>query len=377
MGSLERTFVEEAFASNWIAPLGPHVDAFEAEFAAKIGAGHAAAVSSGTAALHLALERLGVGRGDRVYCSTLTFVASANPILYQGASPVFIDSEQESWNMDPALLSEELDRSARRGDLPKAVIVVHLYGQSADLGPIVEACDRHEVPVVEDAAEALGATYGSVSPGTLGRFGAFSFNGNKILTTSGGGMLVAREESEIEGVRFLASQARERADHYEHARVGFNYRLSNVLAAIGRGQLRLLDERVEARRRNFAFYEEALGDVPGLAFMPEASHGRASRWLTVLTIDPREFGASAEEIREHLESEGIEARRVWKPMHLQPLFRRSAKVGGAVAERLFERGLCLPSGSALKDSERERVVQTLLATKRRLRAVPRRLELAR
>ncbi|MET0554017.1 MAG: NeuD/PglB/VioB family sugar acetyltransferase [Vicinamibacteria bacterium] len=367
VGREERQLVEEAFDSNWVAPLGPQVDAFESEFAAATRGGHAAALSSGTAALHLALRRLGIGRGDEVLCSTLTFVASANPIVYEGATPVFVDSDEDSWNMDPALLAAELDDAARRGRLPSAVVLVHLYGQSADVAPILEACDRHGVPLVEDAAEALGARYRGRSPGTFGRFGVFSFNGNKIITTSGGGMLVSPIETEIARVRFLASQAREATPHYEHRTTGFNYRLSNVLAAIGRGQLRHLPERVAARRRNFAFYEEALRGTPGLSFMPEAAYGSSSRWLSVMLIDPDEFGATALEIARHLERADIEARPVWKPMHLQPLFAGCRAVGGSVAESLFRRGLCLPSGSALDDAQRSRVVETLLGTPRSAR----------
>jgi pyridoxal phosphate-dependent aminotransferase EpsN len=367
LGADELRLVQEAFASNWIAPLGPHVDAFEKEFARATGAPAAAALSSGTAALHLALRRVGVRPGDEVLCSDLTFVASANPVLYEGGLPVFVDCDRASWNMDPALLAEELDRAARRGRLPRAVVLVHLYGQSADVDPILSACERHGVPLVEDAAEALGALYKGRAPGTSGHFGAFSFNGNKIITTSGGGMLVAKDPAEIETARFLASQARDPAPHYEHSTVGFNYRLSNVLAAIGRGQLRVLSERVEARRRTFAFYADALGDVPGLSFMPEAPYGRASRWLSVVRIDADAFGATAEEVRLNLESANVESRPVWKPMHLQPLFAGCRTVGGAVAEELFEDGLCLPSGSALSDAERAFVVETLLATKRRRR----------
>jgi sugar O-acyltransferase (sialic acid O-acetyltransferase NeuD family) len=364
VGREERALMEEAFDSNWVAPLGPHVDAFETEFAAVTRGGHAAALASGTAALHLALRRLGIGRGDEVLCSTLTFVASANPIVYEGATPVFVDSDERSWNMDPALLAAELDDAARRGRLPSAVVLVHLYGQSADIAPILEACDRHGVPLIEDAAEALGARYRGRSPGTFGRFGVFSFNGNKIITTSGGGMLVSPVETEIARVRFLASQAREAAQHYEHRTTGFNYRLSNLLAAIGRGQLRRLDDRVAARRRNFSFYEEALADVPGVSFMPEASYGSSSRWLSVALVDPDEFGATALDVARHLERADIEARPVWKPMHLQPLFAGCRTVGGAVAESLFRRGLCLPSGSALTDAQRSRVVETVLATPR-------------
>jgi len=292
-------------------------------------------------------------------------VATANPVVYEGAVPVFIDSDTRSWNMDPALLAEELDAAARRGRLPRAVVVVHLYGQSADLDPIVAACERHGVPLVEDAAEALGASYKGRCPGTSGAFGAFSFNGNKIITTSGGGMLVSADAEQIEQVRFLASQAREPAPYYEHATVGFNYRLSNVLAAIGRGQLHVLRDRVAARRRTFAYYVEALGSVPGLSFMPEASYGRSSRWLSVIQVDPAEFGATAEDIRRQLDRSNIESRPVWKPMHLQPLFRVCRRVGGRVAENLFERGLCLPSGSALTDRQRARVVEAVLATPRK------------
>ena len=365
LGPDERRMVLEVFTSNWIAPVGPDVDAFEREFAVATGAAHTAALSSGTAALHLALRSLGVGPGDEVFCSTLTFVATANPVVYEGAVPVFIDSDTRSWNMDPALLAEELDAAARRGRLPRAVVVVHLYGQSADLDPIVAACERHGVPLVEDAAEALGASYKGRCPGTSGAFGAFSFNGNKIITTSGGGMLVSADAEQIEQVRFLASQAREPAPYYEHATVGFNYRLSNVLAAIGRGQLHVLRDRVAARRRTFAYYVEALGSVPGLSFMPEASYGRSSRWLSVIQVDPAEFGATAEDIRRQLDRSNIESRPVWKPMHLQPLFRVCRRVGGRVAENLFERGLCLPSGSALTDSQRARVVEAVLATPRK------------
>jgi dTDP-4-amino-4,6-dideoxygalactose transaminase len=366
MGGEERRLVQEAFESNWIAPIGPHVDAFEQEFARKLGIRHAAALSSGTAALHLAMRLVGVRPGDEVLCSTLTFVASANPILYEGGTPVFVDSDEASWNMNPALLAEELDACARRGRLPRAVVLVHLYGQSADIDPILEACDRHGVPLVEDAAEALGSTYKKGQPGTRGRLGVFSFNGNKIITTSGGGMLVSNDPGLIQQAKFLSTQGRDPAPHYEHSRMAYNYRMSNVLAAIGRGQLLVLDERVSQRRRNFAFYKEALGSVPGVTLMPEADYGVSTRWLTVLQVDPAEFGATAEAIRFRLEGQGIEARPVWKPMHLQPLFAGCRRVGGDVAEGLFQRGLCLPSGSQLSEGERERVVAVVLSTPRRL-----------
>jgi dTDP-4-amino-4,6-dideoxygalactose transaminase len=359
MGDRELELVKEAFASNWIAPLGPHVDAFEREFAKAVGSPHAAALSSGTAALHLAVRLAGVRPGDEVMCSSLTFVASANPIVYQGASPVFVDSELESWNMDPALLAEELDRCARTWRPPRAVVLVHLYGQSANIDPIREACDRHGVILIEDAAEALGATYKGIAPGSVGRIGIFSFNGNKIITTSGGGMLVSGDEALVQEARFLASQAREPLPYYEHEKLGYNYRMSNVLAAIGRGQLSVLEDRVNARRRNFDYYRAALKDEPGLSFMPEASWGRSNRWLTVMLIDGDEFGADREDVRMYLESLDIEARPVWKPMHLQPLFRSARRIGGKVAERLFHQGLCLPSGSKMTEGELERVVEAV------------------
>jgi dTDP-4-amino-4,6-dideoxygalactose transaminase len=351
----ERELVAEAFDSNWIAPLGPMVDAFERELAQAVEVGHAAALSSGTAAIHLALRLLGVGPGDEVFCPTLTFAGTAFPVVYEGARPVFLDVHPETWTLDPALLAEELERRSRVGRLPAAVVTVDLYGQSADHAPILAACEAHGVPVVEDAAEALGGTYRGRSVGGFGRFGVFSFNGNKIITTSGGGALVADDGAAIARARKLASQAREPAAHYEHRELGFNYRLSNLLAAVGRGQLRALDERVAARRRTFELYREALSDLPGIEFMPEAPYGRSNRWLTCLTLDPARAGADREAVRLALEAEDVEARPLWKPMHLQPVFAGCETVGGAVAEELFARGLCLPSGSSLSDADRERV----------------------
>ena len=362
MGGLEEAYVADAFASNWIAPLGPHVDAFEREFADLVGADHAVALSSGTAALHLGLLLAGIGPGDRVFVSTFTFSASVNPILYLGARPVFFDSEEESWNLDPALLADELDEAGRRGTLPRAVVLVHLYGQSADLDPIVDACRRWDVPLIEDAAESLGASYKGRSPGTFGLSGIFSFNGNKIITTSGGGMLVSDDGELMAHARKLATQAREPAPHYQHEEIGFNYRLSNVLAAIGRGQLRVLEERVAARRRVFQRYADALGDLPGVAFMPEAPWGRSTRWLSCLTIDPAGFGADRESVRLALAEERIEARPTWKPMHLQPVFAAHERIGGQVSERIFERGLCLPSGSNLTDTDVDRVIDVVRDT---------------
>lgn len=359
MGDRELEFVKEAFDTNWLAPVGPQVDAFEQEFCQVVGAGYAAAVSSGTAALHLALRLVGIQPDDEVFCSTLTFIATANPITYLGAKPVFIDSDRTSWNMNPDLLREALAHRAKIGKLPKAVVLVHLYGQSADIDPILEACDRYSIPLIEDAAEALGATYKGRAPGTFGKIGIYSFNGNKIITTSGGGMLVSDDPNLVEKARFLATQARDPAPHYQHSEIGYNYRLSNVLAGIGRGQLRVLEDRVAARRHNFEVYQQALENLPGIEFMPEAAYGRATRWLTCLTIDPKAFGANREQIRLALANKQIEARPVWKPLHLQPVFDECECIGGVVAEDLFVRGLCLPSGSNLTTEDLERVIGTI------------------
>ena len=355
LSGLEQEYVAEAFATNWIAPLGPQVDAFEQEFAAAVGARHALALSSGTAALHLALILAGVEAGDEVLVSTLTFAATVYPIVYCCGHPVFLDSERTSWNMDPELLCETLHDRAQKGRLPKAVVLVHLYGQSANLDPIMAACQQYGVPLIEDAAEALGASYKGRAPGTFGKAGIYSFNGNKIITTSGGGMLVSEDSGWIEQARKLATQARDSAPHYQHSMIGYNYRLSNLLAGVGRGQLRVLPQRVEARRRNFAAYQAALGDLPGLAFMPEAAWGVHTRWLTVITIDAERFGATREDVRLALDADNIEARPVWKPMHLQPIFAAYESVAGDVAEGFFNDGLCLPSGSSLTTEEHARV----------------------
>ena len=356
MGGEELRFVQEAFESNWVAPAGPHLDAFEREFCQAVGIAHAVALSSGTAALHLALQLAGVGPGDEVFCSDLTFVASASPIVYLGARPVFVDSDRNTWNMDPDLVSEAMSQKTRKGKLPKALILVHLYGQSADVDPILQCCREYGVALIEDAAEVLGAAYKGRSAGASGLFGAFSFNGNKIITTSGGGMLVSADEGLINKARFLANQAREPVVHFEHRVLGYNYRLSNVLAGIGRGQLRVLRDRVEARRRIFASYREYLEDLPGIEFMPEAGYGRSTRWLTCLTVDPKAFGCDREAVRQALEEENIEARPVWKPMHLQPVFSGIECVGGAVSEDLFGKGLCLPSGTGMSTEDLGRVV---------------------
>jgi dTDP-4-amino-4,6-dideoxygalactose transaminase len=355
----ERDRVAEAFDSNWIAPLGPQVDAFEAELAAACGVGHAAALSSGTAALHLALLLSGVEPGDEVWCSDLTFVASANAAVYCGAVPVFVDAHPDTWTLDPALVAEELAAAERRGRLPRALVAVDLYGQCCDYGALEPLCAEHGVTLIEDAAEALGGTCQGRPAGCFGRFAALSFNGNKIITTSGGGALVSDDGEAIARARFLASQAREPAPWYEHETVGFNYRLSNLLAAVGRGQLATLAERVAARRRNFARYRELLGDLPGLDFLPEAPYGTGNRWLTVITLDAAAFGADPETVRLALEAEDVEARPVWKPMHLQPLYAGARCLGGAVSEDLFARGLCLPSGSNLPPADLDRVAETV------------------
>jgi pyridoxal phosphate-dependent aminotransferase EpsN len=359
IGQSEEEYVQEAFDTNWIAPAGPNIGAFEEEFSEAVGASHAVAVSSGTAALHLALRLVGVESGDEVFVSTFTFCASVNPILYLGGTPVFIGSERTSWNMDPELLEEALAARAEEGALPAAIVVVHLYGQPANMETIMEVCNRYDVPVVEDAAEALGATCGGQVPGTFGTVGVFSFNGNKIITTSGGGMVVTEEKDLAQYARKLSTQAREDVPHYEHTEVGYNYRMSNVLAGIGRGQLEKLEERVAARRDIFRRYREELGDLPGISFMPEAPWGRHTRWLTCLTIDSEEFGADHETVRQVLEAEDIESRPLWKPMHLQPVYESYTYVGGQVSERLFQRGLCLPSGSSLQPDTQMHIIELI------------------
>lgn len=355
MSGREREYLLDAFDSNWIAPLGPHVNAFEQEFGEYHGMQPGAAVASGTMALHLILRILGVGRGDTVFVSSFTFCASANPIRYLAAEPVFIDSETESWNLDPALLAEELKRAEKKGTLPKAVIAVHLYGQCANMDPILEICGEYGVPVIEDAAEALGARYKDRQAGTMGMASFFSFNGNKIITTSGGGMIIAPDPALITKARFLSTQAREEAPHYEHREIGTNYRISNLLAAIGRGQLEMLDEKVNRKREIFAYYRQRLGALPGIECMPEPEWSYSNRWLTCLTVDADAFGADREAIRLALEEENIESRPLWKPLHMQPVFKAYHCAGGAVCEGLFNTGLCLPSGTSLTEEDLERI----------------------
>jgi dTDP-4-amino-4,6-dideoxygalactose transaminase len=355
VGSAERELLLDAFDSNWIAPFGPHVDAFEADVAAMVGSDGALAVASGTAALHLALLVLGVGPGDDVIVPSLTFAATAFAAMYVGARPCFLDSEERSWNLDPDLLEAELVERAATNRLPAAVVVVDLYGQCADYDRIVATCRRYEVPVVEDAAEALGATYRGRAAGTLGRLGVFSFNGNKIITTSGGGMLVAEDPKLLARARVLAGQAREPALHYEHAVVGYAYRMSNLLAAVGRGQLTGLAGKIARRREIAERYRQALGDIPGVGFLPVADWGTSNHWLTVVTLAP-ELGVSPAALCRHLDAVDIEARPAWKPLHLQPVFEGLPMSGGAVAERVFRDGVCLPTGSAMTDDDVDRVV---------------------
>jgi dTDP-4-amino-4,6-dideoxygalactose transaminase len=356
MSGEERQLLLEAFDSNWIAPLGPHVDAFEREFANAVGMPFAVALSSGTAALHLALILLGVKAGDEVVTSSFTFAATANAITYVGARPVFLDSDWQTWNMDPQLLEDELNDGRRSGKLPAAVLVVDVNGQCADYPSLEEICQRFGVPLIEDAAEALGAQRAGRPAGTFGKVACFSFNGNKIITTSGGGMLVTRSEEWSKHVRFLSTQARDPFPHYEHSHIGYNYRMSNLLAAVGRGQLRVLEQRVEKRRANFRFYANELGQLPGWSFMPEPDGFRSTNWLSAALIDPGKFGMSREDIRLALEAHNIESRPLWKPMHMQPVFRGCRSRGGAVSERFFQEGLCLPSGSNLTEGDLRRIV---------------------
>jgi dTDP-4-amino-4,6-dideoxygalactose transaminase len=359
VGDVERQLLLEALDSNWIAPLGPQVDAFEREIADYLNVGSAVALSSGTAALHLALLALGVGTGDEVLVPTLTFAATANAVVYVGARPVFIDSDHATWNMDPALLAEELEARAQHGRMPAAVVVVDLYGRCADWEAIQTTCNRYDVPIVDDAAEALGAAYQGRRAGAFGACGVLSFNGNKIMTTSGGGMLVSTHGGLVDRARHLATQARDPAPHYEHSEVGFNYRLSNLLAAMGRAQLRRLPAMAQRRAEINMRYRAALAGVAGIEFMPSAPRGEPNFWLTVVTLDAQEFGASPEEVRKHLEHVDIEARPAWKPMHLQPAFARCPVRGGSVAGRIFRTGLCLPSGSRMSDGDVDRVANAL------------------
>ena len=346
MSGAEEGYVHDAFASNWLSTVGPNLTAFEQEFAARVGL-PAVALSSGTAALHLALRLVGVGAGDEVFCSTLTFVAAANAIAYQGALPVFVDSDRATWNLDPDVLSRALRERAIMNRLPKALVAVHLYGQSVDMDPVLHTCGEYGVVVIEDAAEAVGTLYKGAPAGTLGDVGVYSFNGNKIITTTGGGMLVSRYGEWVDKARFWSTQARDPGIAYEHSEMGYNYRLSNVLAGIGRGQLGALDLRVRQRRAIAFRYRDAFAGLPGISFMPQAPYGLHTNWLSCFLIDEEQFGCSRDQLIDRFNAANVESRPVWKPMHLQSLYARSKCYGGQVAEDLFRRGICLPSSSSL------------------------------
>lgn len=354
-------YIQEAFETNWIAPLGPNVDAFEREICNFVDAKYGLALSSGTAGIHLALKYLGVGQGDYVFCSSLTFAGSCNPIMYQNAIPVFIDSEPESWNMSPDALEKAFECAKKENKMPKAVIIVDLYGQSADYDRLLPICEHYGVPVIEDAAEALGATYKGKKCGTFGYIGVFSFNGNKIITTSGGGMVVSDDEKAIEKMRFWATQAREPERHYEHKEIGYNYRMSNICAGIGRGQLESIDEKIKARKEIRRRYEEGLKGLP-IKFMPVLEKGEPNYWLTVAIID-EQSQITPNDIIVALEKENIEARPVWKPMHMQPVFKDymffSHSTDICIAQKLFNRGICLPSGSSMQKDEQVNVIKII------------------
>ncbi|MEH7668443.1 aminotransferase class I/II-fold pyridoxal phosphate-dependent enzyme [Bacillus sp. JJ689] len=348
----EMHYVKEAFDTNWIAPLGENVNGFERELAMKVGSNAAAALSSGTAAIHMALKAAGVGEGDVVFCQTLTFSATANPIIYQNATPVFIDSDYETWNMCPQALEEAFKKYPN----VKAVIVVHLYGLSADMDKIVELCKKYDVTLIEDAAESLGTYYKGKHTGSFGDYGIFSFNGNKIITTSGGGMLVSNDEERVSKVRFWATQSRDQARHYQHSELGFNYRMSNVVAGIGRGQLKVLDQRVQKKRYIFDFYKRELGNLEGIEFMPSNEWNEPNYWLSSMTLNGK---IRPIDVMEALEKENIESRPVWKPMHMQPFFEKYDFVGTDVSEKLFENGICLPSDTKMTEADLEKVVKII------------------
>jgi len=360
MGEMEQVYVKNAFETNWIAPLGPHVDGFEKELQVLTKANFAAALNSGTSAIHLALILLDVKHGDEVLCQSFTFSASANPIVYQGAIPIFIDSEPETWNMCPTHLEAAIVDRLQKGKKPKAIIPVHLYGMPAQMNEILAIALKYDIPVVEDAAEALGSTYFGKSCGNLGKFGVLSFNGNKIITTSGGGALLGNDDLLIKKARFLATQARDQAPHYQHSEIGYNYRMSNVLAAIGRGQLEVLGNRVAQRRSNYDYYLKSLSTIPGISFLAEPNGFFSNRWLTCILVNPSETGGiTREDIRLKLEGENIESRPLWKPMHKQPIFENYPYYGENIAEQLFENGLCIPSGSNLIEEDLFRTVEII------------------
>lgn len=355
MGGHELNYVHKAFEDNFIAPAGPNIEGFEKELCEAATVPFTVALSSGTAAIHLALIILGVSSGDEVLCQSFTFSASANPILYQCATPIFVDSEPETWNMSPEFLEQAIQDRIKKGKKPKALILVHLYGMPAKMDELLEIARKYEIPVIEDAAEALGSKYKNQKAGKLGDIGIFSFNGNKIITTSGGGALVSDKKDYVDIARFLATQAKDPAPHYEHSQVGFNYRLSNISAGIGRGQLEVLEKRVKQRREIFNFYQEAFQDIEGLAFLKEPPGHFSNRWLSTFTL--QNPSVSVEKIRLHLETCNIESRPLWKPLHLQPVFKANPFYGEKVSEKLFESGLCLPSGSNLQEEDLARIAK--------------------
>ena len=360
MGQAEFGFVKEAFDTNWVAPVGPNIDGFEHDLARYTGSQFSVALASGTAAIHLALIMLGVAAGDEVLCSSFTFSASANPICYLGATPVFVDCESDTWNLDPVMLEHAIQDRILHGSKPKALVLVHLYGMPAKLAEIQAVCDRYEVPLIEDAAEALGSTYRGRALGTFGVMGVLSFNGNKIITTSGGGAMISDSLEFITKAKFLSTQARDPAPHYQHSHIGYNYRMSNVSAGIGRGQMLVLNERVTQRRANHERYRQFFLNVPGVSMLPEPDGFFSNRWLSCILVDPDQTGGiTREDVRLVLERENIESRPLWKPLHLQPVFEQFPYYGESVAESLFEQGLCLPSGSNLSDQEFERVLEVL------------------
>ena len=359
MGGAEINFVQEAFDTNWIAPLGPNVNGLEEDIQTYTGAKHAATLSSGTAALHLALILAGVKHGDHVLCSTFTFSASANPIVYQGAIPVFIESEASTWNASPLFLEEAILDLNKKGIKPKAFILVHLYGMPAQTDEIIAICKKYDIVLIEDAAEALGAKYKGRSPGTIGAYGVLSFNGNKIITTSGGGALISNDKEKIDQARFLATQARDNAPHYQHSQIGYNYRMSNICAGIGRGQMQVLDSRVAKKREIYTWYESLLSKTPGITFLEEPEGYYSNRWLTCILIDPLQAGLDRETLRLAFEKENIESRPLWKPMHLQPVFSEYPYYGNRLSEQLFEQGLCLPSGTNMIEDDLIRIKHVL------------------
>jgi len=360
MGGEELKFINEAFDTNWIAPLGPHVNNFEKDLSEYTGVKYAAALSAGTSAIHLALIILGVKKDDEVICQSFTFSASANPIVYQGAVPVFIDSEKETWNMDPSLLEEAIKDRISKGKKPKAIIFVHLYGMPAKVEAIKMIADTYGISLIEDAAEALGSSYQGTHVGGFGQIGILSFNGNKIITTSGGGALLSNNEEFVKKARFLATQARDAAPHYQHSQIGYNYRMSNIAAGIGRGQMKVLDERVAQRRANYDFYVSKLSGYPGISFLKEPEGHFSNRWLTTILVNPKQTGGiTREHLRLVLEEDTIESRPLWKPMHLQPVFANAPKYVNGTSEKLFENGLCLPSGSNLTSEELERIAKII------------------